>query len=116
MLAFAFNFLLFLGPLIVVALMTVFAAAKFGDWQTPFFILVKVTEAQFVIGSYFEPILAGAALSMSPFIVLLVVFFWGIPGAFLGVLIVILLTTVCEQLPGSRWVASLLAGAQPKAE
>ena len=120
MLVFAFNFLPFIGPLIVVALMTVFAAAQFGDWQTPFFILVTVTAAQFVIGSYLEPILAGAALSKSPFIVLLAVFFWGlvwgIPGAFLGVPIVILLTTVCEQLPGSRWVATLLAGAQPKAE
>jgi predicted PurR-regulated permease PerM len=112
--AFAFNFLPFIGPLIVVALMTVFTAAQFGDWQTPLLILVTVTAAQFVIGSYLEPILAGAALSMSPFIVLLAVFFWGliwgIPGAFLGVPIIIALITVCEQLPGSRWVATLLAG------
>lgn len=116
--AFAFNFLPFIGPLIVVALMTVFTAAQFGDWQTPFFVLVTVTAAQFVIGSYLEPILAGAALSMSPFIVLLAVFFWGliwgIPGAFLGVPIVIALITVCEQLPGSRWVATLLAGDPDK--
>jgi AI-2 transport protein TqsA len=112
--AFAFNFLPFIGPLIVVALMTIFTAAQFGDWQTPLLILVTVTAAQFGIGSYLEPILAGTALSMSPFIVLLAVFFWGllwgIPGAFLGVPIVILLITVCEQLPGSRWVATLLGG------
>ena len=112
--AFAFNFLPFIGPLIVVALMTVFTAAQFGDWQTPLLILVTVTAAQFGIGSYLEPILAGTALSMSPFIVLLAVFFWGlvwgIPGAFLGVPIVILLITVCEQMPGSRWVATLLGG------
>ena len=118
-LAFAFNFLPFIGPLIVVALMTVFSVAQFGQWQTPLLVLVTVTAAQFVIGGYLEPILAGAALSMSPFIVLLAVFFWGllwgIPGAFLGVPIVILLITVCEQLPGSRWVADLLAGAPPKA-
>ena len=112
--AFAFNFLPFIGPLIVVALMTIFTAAQFGDWQTPLLVLVTVTAAQFGIGSYLEPILAGTALSMSPFIVLLAVFFWGllwgIPGAFLGVPIVILLITVCEQLPGSRWVATLLGG------
>ena len=46
--------------------------------------------------------------------VLLAVFFWGllwgIPGAFLGVPIVIALITVCDQIPGSRWVATLLAG------
>jgi predicted PurR-regulated permease PerM len=118
--AFAFNFLPFIGPLIVVALMTIFTAAQFGDWQTPLLILVTVTAAQFGIGSYLEPILAGTALSMSPFIVLLAVFFWGllwgIPGAFLGVPIVILLITVCEQLPGSRWVATLLGGTDAKRE
>ncbi|NJC08558.1 AI-2E family transporter [Polymorphobacter fuscus] len=112
--AFAFNFLPFIGPLIVVVLMTIFAAAQFGAWQVPALVLVTVTAAQFVIGSYLEPILAGAALSMSPFVVLLAVFFWGllwgIPGAFLGVPIVILLITVCDQLPGSRWVATLLSG------
>ena len=116
--AFAFNFLPFIGPLIVVALMTVFTAAQFGNWQVPLLVLATVTAAQFVIGSYLEPILAGAALSMSPFIVLLAVFFWGlvwgIPGAFLGVPIVIALITVCEQLPGSRWVATLLAGDPAK--
>lgn len=117
-LAFAFNFLPFIGPLIVVALMTVFSVAQFGNWQTPLLVLTTVTAAQFVIGSYLEPILAGAALSMSPFIVLFAVFFWGllwgIPGAFLGVPIVILLITVCDQLPGSRWVAALLAGTSAK--
>ena len=112
--AFAFNFLPFIGPLLVVAMMTIFTAAQFGDWQTPSLVLVTVSAAQFGICSYLEPILPGTALSMSPFIVLLAVFFWGllwgIPGAFLGVPIVILLITVCEQLPGSRWVATLLGG------
>lgn len=114
--AFAFNFLPFIGPLIVVALMTIFTAAQFGDWQAPLLVLVTVTAAQFGIGSYLEPILAGSALSMSPFIVLLAVFFWGLlwgmPGAFLGVPIVILLITVCEQMPASRWVATLLGGTK----
>nr|WP_310524655.1 AI-2E family transporter [Polymorphobacter sp.] len=113
-LAFAFNFLPFIGPLIVVVLMTLFTAAQFGTWQPPLMVLVTVSIAQFGIGSYLEPILAGAALSMSPFIVLLAVFFWGllwgIPGAFLGVPIVILVLTICEQMPGSRWVSTLLSG------
>ena len=113
-LAFAFNFLPFIGPLIVVGLMTIFAGAQFLTWQEPLLVLVTVTIVQFGIGSYLEPIIAGSALAMSPFVVLLAVFFWGllwgIPGAFLGVPIVILLITVCEQLPGSRWVATLLGG------
>jgi predicted PurR-regulated permease PerM len=76
-------------------------------------VLVTVTIVQFGIGSYLEPILAGSALAMSPFIVLLAVFFWGllwgIPGAFLGVPIFILLLTVCDQFAGSRWLPVLMS-------
>lgn len=116
-LAFAFNFLPFIGPLIVVALMTVFAAAQFADWQTPLLVLVTVSAAQFGIGSYLEPIMAGSALSISPFMVLVAVFFWGmlwgIPGAFLGVPIVILLVTLFEGSPHLRWLGFLLSGRDP---
>ncbi|MBC7521913.1 MAG: AI-2E family transporter [Sandarakinorhabdus sp.] len=112
-LAFAFNFLPFIGPLIVVGLMTLFTAAQFGSWQEPLLVLVTVTIVQFGIGSYLEPVLAGTALAMSPFIVLLAVFFWGllwgIPGAFLGVPIMILLLTVCNQFAASRWLPLLLS-------
>ena len=48
---------------------------------------------QGMIGSYLEPRLAGATLSISPFLVLFSVFFWaylwGLSGAFIGVPIVI---------------------------
>jgi hypothetical protein len=33
---------------------------------------------QFLIGSYLEPRIAGAALALSPFVVLFAVFFWGL--------------------------------------
>lgn len=114
-LTFALNFLPFIGGLVVVVLITAFTAAQFGTWQAPLLMLAGATTAQFIIGSYLEPILAGAALSMSPFIVLFAVFFWGllwgIPGAFLGVPIVVLLLTICAQFPGTRWMAVLLAGS-----
>jgi AI-2 transport protein TqsA len=67
-----------------------------------------------VIGSYLEPRIAGAALSVSPFLILLAVFFWGflwgIPGAFIGVPIVIAVLTVCEQHEATKWVATLVSG------
>jgi AI-2 transport protein TqsA len=44
---------------------------------------VSLNVIQFVTGSYIEPRIAGAALSISPFMVLFAVFFWsflwGIP-------------------------------------
>ena len=73
---------------------------------------------QFFIGSYLEPRIAGAALSMSPFIVLFSVcywsFLWGIAGAFIGVPIMIAVLTICEQYPSTRWFAVLLSGRERK--
>src|SRR6476469_2735309 len=61
-----------------------------------------------------EPKIAGAALSMSPFIVLFVVFFWsflwGIAGAFIGLPIMIAILTICEQHKSTEWIALLLSG------
>ena len=71
---------------------------------------------QFLIGSYLEPRIAGAAISVSPFLVLFAVFFWaflwGIPGAFIGVPIVIAGLTLCEQRESTRWIATLLSGRE----
>jgi predicted PurR-regulated permease PerM len=116
-LSFALNFIPFIGPLIAVILMTLFAAAQFVAWQQPLLVIVFVTVVQFGIGSYLEPIMAGTALSISPFMVLVAVFFWGmlwgIPGAFLGVPIVILLLSLFEGSPSLRWLGFLLSGRDP---
>lgn len=116
-LSFALNFIPFIGPLIAVILMTLFAGAQFVAWQQPLLVIIFVTSVQFGIGSYLEPIMAGSALSISPFMVLIAVFFWGmlwgIPGAFLGVPIVILLLTLFEGSPNLRWLGFLLSGRDP---
>jgi AI-2 transport protein TqsA len=55
------------------------------------------------------------ALSISPFLVLVSVFFWafmwGMAGAFIGVPIVIAVLTLCAQHPSTRWISELLGGA-----
>ena len=60
--------------------------------------------------------MAGAALSISPFIVLFAVFFWsflwGVSGAFIGVPIVIALLAVCDEHESTRWIALLLSGRE----
>jgi AI-2 transport protein TqsA len=69
---------------------------------------------QFLSGSYIEPRITGAALSISPFVVLFAVFFWGflwgIPGIFIGVPVMIAVVTLCERFPSTRWLATLLSG------
>lgn len=111
---FTLNFIPFIGPFVATALMTLFAFVQTESWQTAATVFLCLNLIQFVVGSYLEPRLAGAALSVSPFMVLFAVFFWGflwgIPGAIIGVPIMIALLTVCEQYTSSRWIAALLSG------
>lgn len=109
--AFVLNYIPFIGPLIATVLPTCFAVAQFDAWQNAVVMFACLNVIQFLVGSYLEPRVAGNTLSMSPFLVLLSVFFWtwlwGIAGALIGVPIVIAALTLCEQHEGSRWVAEL---------
>lgn len=111
---FALNYIPFIGPLIATALPSLFALVQTGSWEMAVFVLATLTIVQFLIGSYFEPLFTGKALSISSFVVVFAVFFWsfiwGLPGTFIGVPIAIAFLTICEQFPSSRWIAILLSG------
>ena len=113
--AFVLNLIPFLGPVPAVLLTTLFAAAQFETLQMTLVVLAGLSIIHFWIGSYIEPLLAGATLAMSPFVVLLAVFFWsflwGIPGAFIGVPATIAILIICEQHAASRWIAVMLSDA-----
>ncbi len=115
--SFALNYIPFIGPLVATALPTLFAFAQTGSWETAALVLVTLTVVQFLIGSYLEPLFTAKTLAISPFIVIFAVFFWGfvwgLPGTFIGVPIAIATLTVCEQFPGTRWIAVLLSGHAP---
>jgi AI-2 transport protein TqsA len=109
--AFALNYIPFIGPLVATVLPTLFAIAQFEAWQNAILVFGCLNLIQFLVGSYLEPRIAGSVLSMSPFMVLFAVFFWtflwGIAGSFIGVPIVIAVLTICEQNASSRWVAEV---------
>lgn len=113
---FVLNYIPVIGPFVATVLPTLFAIMQFDSWQTPATIFLCLNIIQFLSGSYFEPRIAGAALSLSPFMVLFAVFFWsflwGIPGAFIGVPIVIALHSLCAAHAETRWLAMALAGEQ----
>ena len=116
--AFVLNYIPFVGPFIATVFPTVFALVQSGSWQVCFAVFVGLNFIQFVIGSYLEPRIAGAALSMSPFIILLAVFFWsflwGVAGAFIGLPIMIAILALCEQHKSTEWIALLLSGRERK--
>jgi predicted PurR-regulated permease PerM len=116
--AFVLNYVPFIGPLIATVFPTLFVLVQSGSWEACFLVFAGLNFIQFFIGSYLEPRIAGAALSMSPFIVLLTVFFWsflwGIAGAFIGLPIMIAVLTICEQHKSTEWIALLLSGQERK--
>jgi AI-2 transport protein TqsA len=116
--AFVLNYIPFIGPFIATLAPTLLAIAQFESWQMALLVFACLNLIQFLVGSYLEPRIAGSALSLSPFVVLLAVFFfsflWGLAGAFIGVPIVIAALAICEQFAASRWVAELLAASAPE--
>jgi AI-2 transport protein TqsA len=115
--AFVLNYIPFIGPLIATLFPTIFAILQFASWEVALVVFISLNLIQTISGSYIEPLLAGKTLAVSSFMVLLAVFFgsflWGIPGAFIGVPVLIAALTICHEFPQSRWVADLLSGRDP---
>jgi predicted PurR-regulated permease PerM len=109
--AFTLNYIPFLGPFVATVLPTLFAIAQFESWPMAVGVFVGLNLIQFVIGSYLEPLLIGTSLSISPFAVIFAVFFWsfmwGVPGAFIGVPILIAFIVYCSGEQSTRWIATL---------
>jgi predicted PurR-regulated permease PerM len=112
--AFALNYIPFIGPFIATLFPTLLAMTQFESWQAVLGVFVCLNIIQFVVGSYVEPRVAGTMLSISPMVVLFAIFFWtflwGLFGTFIGVPIALAILTFCDQHPSSRWIADLLGG------
>ena len=116
--AFALNYIPFLGSFVATVLPALFAFIQFGPTRMPLIILFALGVMQFVIGNYLEPMFSGTALNISPFTVVFSVFFWsfmwGLPGAFIGVPLMLAFLAICEHYPSTRWVSVLLSVRPPQ--
>lgn len=115
-LAFALNYLPYIGSFVVTATLPVFAFVQSGSLETTLIVLLGVALIQVVIGSYLEPLISGSALSISPPLVLFSItlwtYLWGALGAFLGVPIAIAALTMMEEFPKTRGIAEILSGGR----
>lgn len=109
--AFALNFIPFIGPFVATLFPTLVAVVEFENWQAVVAVFAGLNLIQSVVGSYVEPRLSGTALSMSPFVVLFSIFLWtflwGLSGTFIGVPISVAVLTFCAHHPATRWLAIL---------
>jgi AI-2 transport protein TqsA len=118
--AFALNYIPFVGPFIATLFPTLLAMTQLNSWQAVLGVFAGLNIIQFVVGSYIEPRVSGDMLSISPVVVLFAIFFWtflwGLFGTFIGVPIALAILTFCGQHPSSRWLADLFGGpAQTRA-
>lgn len=109
--AFALNYIPFVGPFVATLLPSLLALTQYETWEAVLAIFIGLNVIQSIVGSYIEPRVSGSALSMSPALVLFSVFLWaylwGIFGAFIGVPISIAVLTFCSQHESSLWIAEL---------
>jgi AI-2 transport protein TqsA len=115
-LAFALNYLPYIGSFIVTVLLPLFAMVQTGSAETALVVLLGVLFIQAVTGSYLEPLFSGSALSISPplilFSIMLWTYLWGALGAFLGVPLAIAALTLFEEFPATLWIADILSGGR----
>ncbi len=64
--AFAMNYIPFIGPFVATLLPTLFAVVQSGSWELAALVFCCLNIIQFLTGSYLEPRIAGKALAVSP--------------------------------------------------
>jgi predicted PurR-regulated permease PerM len=107
------NFVPYIGSVLGVVFPVLMTVVQFGDPASILWVLLALTVAQFLIGNFLDPYVMGNSLNLSPFAILISLALWselwGIPGAFLAVPIMAIVTIVFSEFPGTRPVAVLLS-------
>ena len=115
--AFALNYIPFIGPLVATLLPTLLAVAQFATWEAVLGVFIGLCIIQFVVGSYVEPLVSGTALAISPTVVLFAIFFWtflwGLYGTFIGVPIAIAVLTFSRHYSPTQRIADVFGGPVP---
>ena len=120
LLAFLFNYIPNVGPIVASLLPIPIAFAQF---QNPWMVLPVVAlpgTVHMIIGNFVEPKLMGKGLELHPVAVLLALAFlgllWGVIGMVLAVPIAAMARIVLSRFTTTRALAELLAGQLPGAE
>ncbi|MFP5503957.1 MAG: AI-2E family transporter [Candidatus Sericytochromatia bacterium] len=113
--AFLLNFVPTLGSIASVTAITLFAALQLQSIPWAIATFVVLAAMQLTLGSFVDPKVQGRFVSLSPFMVLFSVVFWGwlwgIPGALIAVPMTVALVAAASEFPRARWIAELLTEA-----
>lgn len=116
--AFLINFVQFIGSVISVVLLSVFALVELDTTGTLAFFVVVITGVQAVFGGIMEPVLMGRTFSVNVITVLVMLmlwgFIWGIPGLIMSIPITVFLRIIFDQFPETEFISKLMAGPGSK--
>src|SRR5215211_3165670 len=118
-LTFFLSFIPWIGLPLAVAPAVVLALAEHG-LERALLVIAGVIVINVLAENLVSPMLMGRGLSLSPTFLFIGFIFWafilGGPGAFLAAPLTIFVALMLGSFPGTRWVASLMAGGDPARE
>jgi predicted PurR-regulated permease PerM len=113
LLNFLLNFVPIAGNIIGIVPPTLYAFGQFGSGTRALVVFAGFAAIQLIISNFLNPWLQGRALSLSPFVILVAIAFWGwlwgIGGALLAVPMTSAAVLVCNGFEKSRWIALMIA-------
>ncbi len=118
-LTFLFNFVPFVGSIIITAICIVFVTLQF--FTTPILIVIiafLLILVHTIFGNIIEPRYLGKNMGMSPLIVIISLllwgWLWGIAGAFIAVPLTAMFKIIFENIPSLHFLAALMDSGNTK--
>lgn len=112
LMAFVLNFIPYIGSLLAIALPSMIALIQFGDMSMFLSVLIGLSVIQVAFGGFMEPRMMGRTLNLSPIMIIFSLaagwMIWRVPGLFLAVPILVMITITLSQFPQTRPLAVLL--------
>jgi predicted PurR-regulated permease PerM len=113
LLIFLLNFIPTVGSIIATIFPAMIALAQSDGYSLFLLVLIGIGVLQIAIGNILEPRLMGSSFNLSPIVILLNLglwgYIWGIPGMFLCVPFLIILTIILSHFPQTRSIAIILS-------
>ena len=113
LLIFLLNFIPTVGSIIATIFPAMIALAQSDGYTLFILVLAGIGALQICIGNILEPRLMGNSFNLSPIVILLNLglwqYIWGIPGMFLCVPFLIILTIILSHFPRTRPIAIILS-------
>ncbi len=113
LMAFFLHFIPYAGSFIALSIPSLISLIQFGDPMTAAMVLGSLSLSHAFLGHVLDPYLMGNNLNLSPIFIISSLamwgMVWGIPGMFLAVPILAIVTIILSQFPNTRPIAILMS-------